>query len=198
MGNEVSDAFFPQTYEEASWNNTGDHASSNLQKFKHLLCIQLGLVVAHLCPWRLNGYLPNIVIVPLQHMLLDPANGSTTDLDTQIENGAWSLTTSSPLSPAPVDLPPKRSWNLSSCFQSTGQSYSHFLTEPCSSLLIDLSAFFKSLLLKLFFPLHPEQSLRTPNLMESLPYFKFISGVFWLLGQVQTSYDTAEVRMLSK
>lgn len=30
MGNEVSDAFFPQTYEEASWNNTGDHASSNL------------------------------------------------------------------------------------------------------------------------------------------------------------------------
>ena len=99
MGNEISDAFFPQTYEEASWNNTGDHASSSLQKFKHLLCIQLGLVVAHLCPWRLNDYLPNVVIVPLQHMLLDPANGSTTDLGTQIQK--WGVILDHFLAPIP-------------------------------------------------------------------------------------------------
>ena len=43
MGNKISDALFSHTDEEASWNNTKDYVNSNLQKFKHLLCIQLGI-----------------------------------------------------------------------------------------------------------------------------------------------------------
>ena len=43
MGNKINDALFSHTDEEASWNNTRDYALSNLQKFKHLLCIQLGI-----------------------------------------------------------------------------------------------------------------------------------------------------------
>jgi len=34
---------------------------------------------------------------------------------------------------------------------------------------------------------------RNPNLMESLPHFKYFSHVHWFLGQVQTSYDMAGI-----
>lgn len=96
---------------------------------------------------QLNHHLPSIMIAPHQQMLLDPANGSTADLGTQIRK--WDMMNDHDLfptpcfcqTPSPVDLPPERSWNLSTCLQSTSQSHSHFLTKQWSSLLMGLSAF---------------------------------------------------------
>lgn len=126
-------------------------------------------------------------------MLIDPANGSPSYWGTQIRK--WGMLLDPFHSPAPyfyrppslVDLLPKRSLNLPTCFPSTGPSHSRLLTKPrCSPLLTVLSAFF-SLLFKLFFPLEPEQPVRSPHLMESLPHLKTFNGFCWLLDRAQAS-----------
>lgn len=109
------------------------------------------------------------------------------------ENGAWALTPSAPLLPTSVslqvrvDLLPKRSLNLPTGFPSPGPSRSRLLTEPCCSPLLTVLSAFSSLLFKLFFPLEPEQPVRSPNLMESLPHLKAFNGFCWLLDRVQAS-----------
>lgn len=45
-------------------------------------------VVADLCPWRLSYCFPISITVPLHQMLLDLANGYTTNLGTQTRKGA--------------------------------------------------------------------------------------------------------------
>lgn len=144
IGVKIRGVFFPpRAMLRSSWNNAGDHVNSNLQKFKALPYVQLGISCSWPLPFETSPLSRTHVIVPLQQTLPHLANGSTTDLATQIRK--WGVILGHFFSPIPHFCRPPGPW-ICLLISNPSPSYSPFLTEPRSNLLTGLSAFFSSLL----------------------------------------------------